>query len=172
MPLSQRTKFRKHLPVLATDLFRSKHSHALSRIAALLREYAHRHEICVVVTNHVVDHVDDSRRNDANPKVNHRNVFGPPGVLTTSGRNVTPALGLFWANCVNSRIFLKRTGGSASGFGGNEGVGGGGVVGGVTRHASVVFSSHLPHGKDVNEGGASVRFEVRKQGVFGVACDG
>ena len=149
---------------------------ALSRVAALLREYAHRHDVAVVVTNHVVDAV----RADAAPIVSaagglvrtrDRNdaatILGPAGEASSSGRPVTPALGLFWANCVNTRLFLRRSGGSAGGFGGGEGVGGGGVVGGVTREARVVFSSHLPHSKDADEGGAPMAFVVREEGVFG-----
>ena len=29
--------------------------------------------------------------------------------LITSGREVLPALGLAWANCINQRLFLART---------------------------------------------------------------
>ncbi len=155
---------------------------ALSRVAALLREYAHRHDLAVVVTNHVVDAVSDDVRvvgGDTSvrsrgsgvdgPKPRPRGLFGPAGSTTTSGREVAPALGLFWANCVNTRLFLRRSGGSAGGFGGGEGEGGGGVVGGCTREARVVFSSHLPHSKDADEGGAPVSFVVRREGVFGEA---
>ena len=163
----------------------------LGRVAALLREYAHRHDIAVVVTNHVVDaFTDDSddnihqKRSDADalssrgplkkPHSNQKNVFGPAGALTSSGRAVAPALGLFWANCVNTRLFLRRSGGSAGGFGGGEGPrGGGGVpLGGVTREACVVFSSHLPHCRDAEEGGAPTPFVVRKEGVFGLPSSG
>ena len=161
----------------------------LGRVAALLREYAHRHDIAVVVTNHVVDAFgnsedsedkDNARRSDTNanaksscgPLLKKQNVFGPAGVVSSSGRDVAPALGLFWANCVNTRLFLRRSGGSAGGFGGGEGVGGGGVVGGVTREACVVFSSHLPHCRDAEEGGAPTPFVVRKEGVFGLPSSG
>ncbi|KAI5311579.1 hypothetical protein L3X38_040752 [Prunus dulcis] len=33
---------------------------------------------------------------------------GKLGVLDTSGRRVSPALGLAWAHCINSRVFLAR----------------------------------------------------------------
>ena len=154
----------------------------LGRVAALLREYAHRHDIAVVVTNHVVDafgNSEDNARSDTTttlsscgPLLKKQNVFGPAGVVSSSGRDVAPALGLFWANCVNTRLFLRRSGGSAGGFGGGEGVGGGGVVGGVTREACVVFSSHLPHCRDAEEGGAPIPFVVRKEGVFGLPSSG
>ena len=99
--------------------------------------YAHRHDVAVVVTNHVVDAFggenDNAEPADLKRLKDHskkKNVFGPAGALSSSGRDVAPALGLFWANCVNTRLFLRRSGGSAGGFGGGEGVGGGGVVGG------------------------------------------
>jgi hypothetical protein len=46
---------------------------------------------------------------------------------------VVPSLGLFWANCVNTRVFLSRGGGSAGGYddGNGGGGGGGGLVGRV-----------------------------------------
>lgn len=155
----------------------------LGRVAALLREYAHRHDVAVVVTNHVVDAFGSEGSENDNAEYNadlkrlkdhskKKNVFGPAGALSSSGRDVAPALGLFWANCVNTRLFLRRSGGSAGGFGGGEGVGGGGVVGGVTREACVVFSSHLPHCRDAEEGGAPTPFVVRKEGVFGLPSAG
>jgi DNA-repair protein XRCC3 len=146
-----------------------RRAHALSRVAALLREYAHRHDIAVVVTNHVVDAVtnDDTTTSYVQRNEKRQKLFGPMSDVFSSGRFVKPALGLFWANCVNTRLFLRRSGGSAGGFGGFEGVGGGGVVGGVTRSASVVFSSHLPHSRDADEGGAPMKFVVRREGVFG-----
>jgi DNA-repair protein XRCC3 len=124
-----------------------RRAHALSRVAALLREYAHRHDIAVVVTNHVVDFVtnDDTVTSYVHRNEKRQKLFGPMSDVFSSGRFVKPALGLFWANCVNTRLFLQRSGSSVSGFGVGEGVGGGGVIGGVTRSASVVFSSHLPH---------------------------
>ena len=138
-----------------------------------------------MVTNHVVDAVSDDVRvvgGDTSvrsrgsgvdgPKPKPRGLFGPAGSTTTSGREVAPALGLFWANCVNTRLFLRRSGGSAGGFGGGEGVGGGGIVGGVTREACVVFSSHLPHCRDAEEGGAPTPFVVRKEGIFGLPSTG
>jgi len=172
-------------PFRETDASRANgafsRARVLGRVAALLREYAHRHDIAVVVTNHVVDvfgNSEDNARSDSHadqscgPLLKKQNVFGPAGVVSSSGRDVAPALGLFWANCVNTRLFLRRSGGSAGGFGGGEGVGGGGVVGGVTREACVVFSSHLPHCRDAEEGGAPIPFVVRKEGVFGLPSSG
>ncbi len=54
--------------------------------------------------------------------------------LMTSGREVLPALGLAWANCVNQRIFLARCQTAHSG-------------GGVLRQMRVVNSPYLPQGQ-------------------------
>ena len=162
-------------------------AHALARIAALLREYAHRYDLCVVVTNHVVDVVEDG---DAVPgetraarvsasasrRRRQRRLFGPSGEMSSSGRRVAPSLGLFWANCVNTRMFLSRTCGAAGGgFGGGKEKG----ESGARREASIVFSSHLPpsRGDDGDDGGGggggggAVRFEVRENGVWGIPDD-
>ena len=39
-----------------------------------------------------------------------------PTPLISSGREVLPALGLAWANCVNMRLFLSRQTAAASGL--------------------------------------------------------
>lgn len=36
--------------------------------------------------------------------------------LVSRGREVIPALGLAWANCVNARLFMSRTSGAAATF--------------------------------------------------------
>ena len=154
----------------------------LSRVAALISEYAHRADVAVVVTNHVSDAVRDDGRGGFDSR--QRRLFGPSGDLRSSGRPVQPALGLFWANCVNTRVFLSRTGGSAGGYDNDGRVGlvdsGGTAV--VRRHASVVFSSHLPStapawggALDDGWGSSAVRpceFEVREDGVWGVEARG
>jgi DNA-repair protein XRCC3 len=147
----------------------------LSRVAALVSEYAHRADVAVVVTNHVSDAVmDDGPGGRGGFDSRQRRLFGPSGDLRSSGRPVQPALGLFWANCVNTRVFLSRTGGSAGGYDNDGGFDSGRVV---RRHASVVFSSYLPStspaggAADDGWGSSAVRpceFEVREDGVWGV----
>ena len=165
---------------------------ALGRVAALLREYAHKHDLAVVLTNHVVDAVTPDQGNGprgfagagttgrgrgpgsgshdfSGPR--QRRLFGAAGDVRSSGRAVAPSLGLFWANCVNTRVFLSRTGGSAGGFGGGEGVGGGGTVGGVRRTARIVFprisSRRGMGGRQC--GPPPCAFEVREDGTWGIA---
>ena len=112
----------------------------LSRVAALIGEYAHRADVAVIVTNHVSDAVRNEGAGSSSGENKQRRLFGPSGDLRSSGRSVAPSLGLFWANCVNTRLFLSRTGGSAGGY--DNAARGAGPA--VRRHASVVFSSHLP----------------------------
>jgi len=64
--------------------------------------------------------------------------------LYSSGRRVCPALGLAWAHCVNSRVFLSRD-----------------EDGPVRRRRmSVLFAPHLPD--------SSCHFLIKGEGVFGV----
>ena len=147
----------------------------LSRVAALVSEYAHRADVAVVVTNHVSDAVmDDGPGGAADSTVGSFASSDPARRPSICGRPVQPALGLFWANCVNTRVFLSRTGGSAGGYDNDGGFDSGRVV---RRHASVVFSSYLPStspaggAADDGWGSSAVRpceFEVREDGVWGV----
>ncbi|CAN6585415.1 unnamed protein product [Malus baccata var. baccata] len=83
------------------------------------------------------------------------------GSLDSSGRRVCPALGLAWANCVNSRLFLSR----------NEVVVGegnsdeleDGFCRQTKRRLDILFAPHLPQ--------ASCEFVITRQGVFGVESE-
>ncbi|MCD9639569.1 hypothetical protein HAX54_024185 [Datura stramonium] len=68
------------------------------RISSKLKEQARRFGLAVVVINQVVDVIDDSD--------GFR--IGNSTCLYTSERKVCAALGLSWANCVNTRLFLSR----------------------------------------------------------------
>ena len=160
-------------------------SGTLSRSAALLKEYAHRHDLAVVVTNHVSDVVSDDdemggggrRRRGGGGDFSRaasrqRRLFGPSGDVETSGRRVAPSLGLLWANCVNTRLFLSRSRG-----GGGATVDGSYPTSGIRRRAAVVFSPHLPRsvgggGDDDDDARKPCDFEVRDDGVWGIGGDG
>ena len=153
--------------------FSARRASALTRVSALLREYAHKHDVAVVVTNHVRDEFEDDKRGDKgsnlgggggggnrhsyakpNGGASLRDALGPAGRTRAGGRDATPTLGLHWANCVNSRIFLSRD--RSAGVGGGE----------VRRSARVVFSSHLP--TEGERGGLyETPFEVTAEGVRG-----
>jgi RecA/RadA recombinase len=108
----------------------------LYRITHLLKEFAWKHDLAVVVTNHVVDSFDDEDEDER--CANERRVFQTstkhqreheeeeekegkeeeetdcygkrafPKRFFTSNRFVKPGLGLAWANCPNSSVFLSR----------------------------------------------------------------
>jgi RecA/RadA recombinase len=134
----------------------------LYRFTHLLKEFAWKHNLAVVVTNHVVDSFDDDDddnyniRNNINapPRKQENNSGGFrasnddysrerakgeekdaigeeetdcygkrafPKRFYTSNRFVKPGLGLAWANCPNSSIFLTRADDDADGGGGGFG---------------------------------------------------
>ena len=108
----------------------------LYRFTHLLKEFAWKHDLAVVVTNHVVDSFDDEDEDER--CANERRVFQTstkhqreheeeeekegkeeeetdcygkrafPKRFFTSNRFVKPGLGLAWANCPNSSVFLSR----------------------------------------------------------------
>lgn len=121
------------------------------KISGKLRGWAERFGLAVVVTNQVVDLVVG---NGAIPRI------GNLGSLWSSGRRVCGALGLAWANCINSRLFLSRN---------NEekeeeetATGNTTVVSRPSsrRHLHVVFAPHLPE--------SFCEFVISREGVFGV----
>ncbi|PRW56306.1 DNA repair XRCC3-like protein [Chlorella sorokiniana] len=135
----------------------------LFKISALLRRYADEYGLAVLLVNQIVDSVTDSRRSalalPAHPRPAAKNT-GHTGSLrlVSLGREVVPALGLAWANCVNTRLFLSR----CATFGGSEparyygapsaaaqaaAAAGDGAAGGsapALRKLQIVFSPHLP----------------------------
>lgn len=125
--------FRSEFENTPADL--KRRSSLFFKIAGKLKYLANHFGLAVVVTNQVTD------------------VMGEEGVrignlerLISSGRRVCPALGLGWANCVNTRLFLSRT------EEGEDFV--------ARRRVHVIFAPHLP--------ASSCEFVTRKEGVFGV----
>ncbi|XP_066318654.1 DNA repair protein XRCC3 homolog [Miscanthus floridulus] len=123
--------FRADFDASPADLRRR--SALFFQISAKLKELAYRHQCVVVVTNQVVDVLEGGAGNT---------------VAWSSGRRVSPALGIAWANCVNTRLFLTRE------------VDGDGASGGARRRMKVAFAPHLPE--------RSCEFVIRRDGVFGV----
>ncbi|KAG8058983.1 hypothetical protein GUJ93_ZPchr0002g24355 [Zizania palustris] len=121
--------FRADFDASPADLRRR--SALFFRISAKLKELAHRHQCVVVVTNQVVDVVEGETGNT---------------VEWSSGRRVSPALGLAWANCVNTRLFLTRDADGPNGC--------------SRRRMKVAFAPHLPE--------RACEFAIRRDGVFGV----
>lgn len=85
-----------------------KYNMLMNILLCTLRFFAEKYNLAVVVTNHVVDafHLQaaglpDVEKTEASP--------GCGGLcLMSSGRAMYPALGLAWANCITSRLFVFR----------------------------------------------------------------
>lgn len=121
--------FRADFDASPADL--KRRSVLFFKISAKLKELAYMHQCVVVVTNQVMDVVEGETGNT---------------VAWSSGRRVSPALGLAWANCVNTRLFLTR---EVDGAGGS-----------AKRRMKVAFAPHLPE--------RACEFVIRRDGVFGV----
>jgi DNA-repair protein XRCC3 len=123
----------------------AQRSELLYSLSSRLKALAQTWRVAVVVTNHVVDCVDHG---SSSLLALEQATGGLP--LLSSGRRVMPALGLHWANCVSTRLFMSRD--TRAGALASEAE--------VTRRMRVVFSPHLP--------AAECRFAVRATGVSGV----
>ncbi|CAM6121456.1 unnamed protein product [Calypogeia fissa] len=80
------------------------------QISSKLKKLAEKYNLAIVVTNQVIDYFEPTeapRRRDAAPGASLAAV-GTAAVLFTSGRRVVPSLGILWAHCVNTRLFLSR----------------------------------------------------------------
>ncbi|KAG6490721.1 DNA repair protein XRCC3 homolog isoform X1 [Zingiber officinale] len=133
--------FRSDFDNTPSDL--KKRSFLFFKIAAKLKEQARRFGLVVVVTNQVVD-VVGSEDGPGRLRV------GNYAYLCSSGRQVCPALGISWANCVNTRLFLSRKDMIVENNASSR----------TTRRMQVVFAPHLPE--------ASCEFVIVRDGVFGV----
>ncbi|XP_028074500.1 DNA repair protein XRCC3 homolog [Camellia sinensis] len=142
--------FRSEFDNNPSDL--KRRSSLFFNISTKLKSYANRFGLAVVVTNQVVDFVGSS------DGLNGLRV-GNLACLYSSGRRICPALGLSWANCVNSRLFLSRNEevlGKETGLVDDDGF----VQKRTKRQIHVVFAPHLPE--------SSCEFVIVKEGVFGL----
>ncbi|XP_028798619.1 DNA repair protein XRCC3 homolog [Neltuma alba] len=147
--------FRSEFENTGFDL--KRRSSLFFKISGNLKSMAKRFGLAVVLTNQVVDLIGGIAEGMNGIRV------GNLSSLSTSGRRVCAALGIAWANCVNSRLFISRNEEVVVG-GGNAMVGeeGGGVYqqSKTRRRLSVVFAPHLPE--------SSCEFVIRREGIFGV----
>ncbi|PSS36213.1 DNA repair protein [Actinidia chinensis var. chinensis] len=144
--------FRSEFDNNPSDL--KRRSDLFFRISGKLKALAYRFGLAVVVTNQVVDFVGTG------DGLNGARI-GNLGCLYSSGRRVCPALGISWANCVNSRLFLSRSEEIVGKENGLVDVGGDNFVQRRTkRQLHVVFAPHLPE--------SSCEFVIVREGVFGV----
>ena len=86
-------------------------SRQISEISSHLHLLASKYHIAVVVLNEVIDVVyrDDPPENDAMGYRSQSRLFGRADSIPSEARKEA-ALGLVWANQMNTRIFLTRTG--------------------------------------------------------------
>lgn len=107
------------------------------KISSKLKELAKRYNLVVLLTNQVGDLIGPDEGISGLR-------IGNLGCLYSSGRRICPALGLAWANCVNSRLFLSRHEEVANGENGNVvEEDGGGLIRRMRRQLDVVFAPHL-----------------------------
>lgn len=139
--------FRSEFDNTPTDL--KRRSSLFFKISSKLKSQAKQFGLAVLVTNQVVDLVGSCEG------MNGLRV-GNLGYLYTSGRRVCPALGLSWANCVNSRLFLSRNEEIVGEVSGSDN-----SIGRRTkRQLHVIFAPHLPY--------SSCEYAIVREGVFGV----
>ncbi|XP_010259852.1 PREDICTED: DNA repair protein XRCC3 homolog [Nelumbo nucifera] len=122
-------------------------------IAGKLKLRAKRFGLAIVITNQVVDLIGSDTANGVR--------VGNLSCLYSSGRRVCSALGLSWANCINSRLFLSRVdeiAGKETAVKDDEG--GNSVLVCTRRRMHVVFAPHLPE--------SSCEFVIVREGVFGL----
>ncbi|KAK4759309.1 hypothetical protein SAY87_022440 [Trapa incisa] len=147
--------FRSEFDNTPFDL--KRRSSIFFKISGWLKSLAVKFDLAVIVTNQVVDLVGPS--GGANGLR-----IGNLGCLNSSGRRVSPALGLSWANCVNSRIFLSReeellvdqATGPVHRSNGETSVHGARAI----RRLHVIFSPHLPY--------SSCEFMIAREGIRGI----
>ncbi|BBH03262.1 DNA repair protein XRCC3 homolog [Prunus dulcis] len=129
-----------------------RRSEMFFKISGKLKALANKFGVAVVLTNQVVDVIGPADGIDGVR-------LGNLECLHTSARRVSPALGLAWAHCVNSRVFLSRH---------EESVGvnspyahSASIPSQTQRRLNVVFAPHLAP--------ASSQFVITKEGVVGVS---
>ncbi|CAL2229185.1 unnamed protein product [Prunus armeniaca] len=129
-----------------------KRSEMFFNISGTLKGLAHKFGLAVVVTNQVVDFIGP---HDGVNGVRLGNLES----LDISGRRVSPALGLAWAHCIHSRVFLAR---HEQSIGVNiRNAPSTTICSETHRTFHLVFSPHLAH--------ASAEFVIRKEGIVGVS---
>ncbi|CAB4316480.1 unnamed protein product [Prunus armeniaca] len=142
--------FRSQYQTTPADL--KRRSKMYFKISGTLKALANKFGLAVVVTNQVVDFIGP---HDGVNAVRLGNLES----LHTSRRRVGPALGLAWAHCINSRVFLAR---HQQSVGVNNRNAPSPTISSQThRTFDLVFAPHLPH--------ASAEFVIRKECAVGVS---
>ncbi|CDY11869.1 BnaC03g12950D [Brassica napus] len=131
-----------------------KRASCFFKISGKLKQLANKFGLAVVITNQVTDFVESS---DGLSGLR----IGNLRCLYSSGRRVVPALGLAWANCVNSRVFISRSDDIVCQERRDDDESGSSLVSGrARRRLDIVFSPHLPP--------SSCEFMITRDGICGV----
>ncbi|XP_024011627.1 DNA repair protein XRCC3 homolog [Eutrema salsugineum] len=138
--------FRSEFDNTPSDL--RKRASLFFKISGKLKQLANNFDLAVVITNQVTDLVESS---DGLSGLR----IGNLRYLYSSGRRVVPALGLAWANCVNSRFFISRSNETICKE--NDESGRSSVSIRAQRRLEIVFSPHLP--------GSSCEFKITPEGI-------
>ncbi|KAL6293733.1 hypothetical protein ACE6H2_001875 [Prunus campanulata] len=142
--------FRSQYQTTPADL--KRRSEMFFNISGTLKGLANKFGLAVVVTNQVVNFIGP---HDGVNGVRLGNLES----LDTSGRRVSPALGLAWAHCINSRVFLAR---HEQSIGVNiRNAPSTTICSQIHRTFHLVFAPHLAY--------ASAEFVIRKEGLVGVS---
>ncbi|XP_054791988.1 DNA repair protein XRCC3 homolog [Prosopis cineraria] len=145
--------FRSEFENTGFDL--KRRSSLFFKISGNLKSLASRFGLAVVLTNQVVDLISGAAEGVNGIRV------GNLSSLSSSGRRVCAALGIAWANCVNSRLFMSRNEEVVVGRSSLADEEGGAYQQSKSRRRlSVVFAPHLPE--------SSCEFVITREGVFGV----
>ncbi|XP_020412851.1 DNA repair protein XRCC3 homolog [Prunus persica] len=125
-----------------------RRSEMFFKISGTLKALANKFGLAVVVTNQVVDFIGP---HDGVNRVR----LGNLECLHTSGRRVSSVLGLAWAHCINSRVFLAR---HEQSVGVNSRNAHSPTISSQThRTFDIVFAPHLPY--------ALAEFVIIKEGI-------
>uniref|UniRef100_M4CRH9 RecA family profile 1 domain-containing protein n=1 Tax=Brassica campestris TaxID=3711 RepID=M4CRH9_BRACM len=144
--------FRSEFENTPSDL--RKRASCFFKISGKLKQLANKFGLAVVITNQVTDFVESS---DGLSGLR----IGNLRCLYSSGRRVVPALGLAWANCVNSRVFISRSDDSIcqERREDDERSGSSYVSRRARRRFDIVFSPYLP--------ASSCEFVITGEGICG-----
>lgn len=116
-----------------------RRSSILFKMASKLKLIGRKYGVAVVVTNQVTDLFDSG--------INNR--IGNATIMETSGRHVCASLGLSWASCVNTRLFMSRSADIENAEGSQI----------IQKSLRVILAAHLPD--------CSSNFEITVDGVIG-----
>lgn len=80
-------------------------SQAMLQMSRCLRKLAEQFDLAVLVTNQVVERIDEDSMSPQNLAASQMGME----LVSSTGTSVLPALGMVWAHCVGMRLFVTRS---------------------------------------------------------------